>query len=146
MGEGILRGLVGRTPDAGIDVRSAGTLGIVGAPASDEAVRVARSHGVDISRHASSSANAANVEAADVVLAMTEMHVEELRERFPEAADRIHLLSMYADGSDIDVPDPVGGPVEEYESAYRMIAGYLTSALPKILALARGRSGGTDTG
>ena len=76
---------------------------------------------------------------------MTEMHVDELRARFPEAGDRIHLLSLYADGSDVDVPDPIGGPVEEYESAYRMIEGYLTSALPKIVAISRHGLGVADS-
>ena len=141
MGEGILRELALRTPEAGIVVASAGTLGIVGAPATDEAIQVARSHGVDISGHASSALTAELMQGFDLVLAMTELHVDELAQRFPDAADRTHLLSLFADGSDTDVPDPIGGPVEEYESAYRMIEGYLASALPKIVAMSRDDEG-----
>ena len=63
-----------------------------------------------------------------------------VRSRLPDAAERIHLLSLFADGTDADVPDPIGGPVEEYESAYRMIESYLKSAFPKIVALDTGGS------
>ncbi len=146
MGEGILRDLARRATEAEVEVASAGTLGIVGAPATDEAVQVARSHGVDISGHASSAVTGEMLESFDLVLAMTELHVEELAQRFPDAADRTHLLSLFADGSDTDVPDPIGGPVEEYESAYTMIEGYLTSALPKIVAMSRDDEGEADSG
>jgi len=146
MGEGILRELALRVPDAGIVVASAGTLGIVGAPATDEATTVARSHGVDISGHASSALTAELMRTFDLILAMTELHVDELAQRFPDAAGRTHLLSLFADGSDTDVPDPIGGPVEEYQSAYRMIEGYLTSALPKIVAMSRGDEGEANSG
>ena len=107
---------------------------------------VARTHGVDISEHASSATTADAMASADLVLAMTEIHVEELRGRFPDAKDKIQLLSVFADGSDVDVPDPIGGPVEEYESAYRMIEGYLTSALPKIVAMAGDDRGEANPG
>ncbi len=138
MGEGILRELAGRSPGAGLVAASAGTLGIVGAPATAEAVQVARSHGIDISGHASGALTDETMQSADLVLAMTELHVDELRQRFPDAVDRTYLLSIYADGSDTDVPDPIGGPMEEYERAYGMIEAYLTSALPKIVAMSGG--------
>jgi protein-tyrosine-phosphatase len=140
MGEGVLRDLIHRSGTAGIEVASAGTLGIVGAPATDEAVQVARAHGVDISEHRSSALTARSVSEADVILAMTAMHVAEVVSRFPEARERTTLLSVYADGSDVDVPDPIGGPVGEYESAYGMIEGYLKNALPKIAACGRAAS------
>ena len=146
MGEGILRELALRAPDAGLVVASAGTLGLVGAPATDEAIRVARSHGVDISGHASSALTAELMQSFDLILAMTELHVDELVQRFPDAAERTHLLSLFADGSDTDVPDPIGGPVDEYESAYRMIEGYLTSALPKIVEMSRDDAGEANSG
>ncbi len=146
MGEGILRELARRSSGAEVVVASAGTLGIVGAPATNEATRVARSHGVDISGHASSALTAELMQSFDLVLAMTELHVDELVQRFPDAADRTHLLSLFADASDTDVPDPIGGPVEEYESAYRMIEGYLTSALPKIVETSHDDEGEANSG
>jgi len=135
MGEGILRQMAAWTPDVGIEVASAGTLRIVGAPATREAIQVAAEHGVDISGHQSSPVTEENVRAASVVLAMTELHVDELQAEFPEAAGRIHLLSVFADGSDRDVPDPVGGPVEEYESVYAMLEELLEHALPRLAAV-----------
>ncbi len=146
MGEGILRELVRRSGAGGVEVGSAGTLGIVGAPATDEAVDVARTHGVDILGHVSSAVTSESLSSADVILAMTELHVDEMVAGFPEAKDRTALLSVYADGSDVDVPDPIGGPVEEYESVYRMIEGFLTSALPKIVAASRDGRGDNNFG
>ena len=146
MAEGILRNLAVQARRADLVVSSAGTLGIVGAPATDEAIQVARSHGIDIAGHVSSALTAEMMREAAVVLAMTELHVDELRERFPDAADRTHLLSIYADGSDTDVPDPIGGPVEEYERVFGMIEGYLASALPKLVAMSRGDEEEVDSG
>ncbi len=132
MGEGILRKLVASVPRANVEVSSAGTLGIEGAPATDEAIEVARRHGVDIGGHLSRAVTPDRVERADLILGMTALHVDELRRRFPAAVDRVHLLSVFADGSDVDVPDPIGGPTEEYERAYEMIEALLGSALPRI--------------
>jgi len=72
----------------------------------------------------------------DLVLAMTRAHGEHIASVDPEAAGRTFLLSEFADGGDVDVPDPIGAPREEYESVFEMMESYLKRALPAIMKLA----------
>lgn len=136
MAEGILKSLVPEDRRADVLVESAGTAELVGAPATEHARAVCLDHGVDISSHASSALTKDVLDRADLVVAMTHGHVEQIASLDPASAGRTFLLSELADGGDVDVPDPIGAPKEEYESAYSMIDGYLRAALPVIMKLA----------
>jgi len=133
MAEGTLRALLDGAERSDVDVTSAGTLGIVGAPATPEAVAVAAEAEVDISTHRSSALTPERVEAADLVLAMAEHHMRSILGVAPGAAPKTHLLSEYAGHGDEDVPDPIGGDVDEYRRSYELIRRLLEGALPKIL-------------
>jgi protein-tyrosine phosphatase len=139
LAEGILRALV-PTDAPSITVASAGTAGFDGAPATRLARDVARSHGVDISAHRSAALTRRVLEGADLVLAMTGEHEDDVVSLAPEARGRAFLLSEFAEGTRRDVPDPVGGTLENYEGIYAMLEGYLRRALPKIVAMAEGKA------
>ena len=70
------------------------------------------------------------------VLAMEEHHRQAAVRMAPEFADRIHLLSRYAehreDAPPMGVPDPIGGDLEEYRSVFRIIHRYVMAAVPRI--------------
>lgn len=134
MGEGILRSLV--PSGSAVSVLSAGTGGPAGMPATDLAREVCASRGIDISGHLSRSVDQELIDDADLILAMTRWHADHIASTYPGAARRTFTLSEFAVGHDEDVPDPIGGPVEDYERAYSMIEGYLKDALPSILRLA----------
>lgn len=133
MAEGTLRALLEPEPAAGIEVSSAGTLGIEGAPATREAVAVAAEAGVDISGHRSSALTVPRVDRADLILAMARHHVDEIVALVPDAEPRTHLLAEYAGRGDLDVPDPIGGDLDEYRRAYRLIRELLSAAVPRII-------------
>ncbi|MFH8624796.1 low molecular weight protein-tyrosine-phosphatase [Streptomyces vietnamensis] len=63
--------------------------------------------------------------ALDLVIALDEGHLRELRElaRTPDEAARIRLLRSYdpAAGSGLDVPDPYYGGREEFEECLEMV-------------------------
>jgi protein-tyrosine-phosphatase len=138
MAEGILRSLLSELghpaegPD-GVRVMSAGTAGLTGFPASDLARAVAESHGVDISGHLSRALTDDIVERADLILTMTRSHLDRVAAEWPEASSRTFLLSEFANGSDEDIADPMGGPRKAYGAAYDTIEEYLRLALPRIL-------------
>jgi len=138
MAEGILKASIARERAGEIRVGSAGTAGIVGRPATALAKEVSAEHGIDISEHRSSGFDRSTADSADVILAMTRGHVDEILEVAPQAREKTFLLSEFADGSDVDVPDPIGGPKEEYERVFDMLAGYVEKALPKLIELERG--------
>ncbi len=134
LAEGILEALL--PAGRGVLVGSAGTAGIVGAPATALAREVALTHGIDLSGHRSSGLERAGIDDADLVLAMTREHERAVIALAPRARARTFLLSEFAGAGTGDVPDPVGGTREEYEAVYRMLLGHLRKALPRIVALA----------
>lgn len=136
MAEGILRSLIPDRRRGDVLVESAGTAGLVGAPPTDHARSVCLKHGIDIGSHRSSGLTGMVLGRADLVLAMTRAHSEYIESVDPEAAGRTFLLSEFADGSDVDVPDPIGAPREDYESVFDMMEDYLKKALPAIMKLA----------
>jgi protein-tyrosine-phosphatase len=136
MAEGILKSLVPEERRGGVIVESAGTADLVGMPATEHAQAVCLEHGVDISSHMSSALTRTLLGRADLVIAMTHAHGAYIASVYPESAGRTFLLSELADGGDVDVPDPIGAPREDYESAFEMIEGYLLTALPSIMKLA----------
>ena len=93
---------------------SAGVAAWDGAPASPEAVAVMREIGIDISRHRSRALSRELAAGADIILAMTEAHRREIVRRFPEAADKVHLLNSFGPGPAQDVADPIGLPEDVY--------------------------------
>lgn len=138
MAEGILRSLIPEGRGAEIAVSSAGTAGLRSAPATEHAQAVCLEHGVDISHHRSRGLTEGMLAGSDLILGMTHAHVNFVGSLDPDASGRTFLLSEFADGSDHDVPDPIGGSMEEYEAAYDMMERYLAKALPAILELAGG--------
>ena len=89
-----------------VRARSAGTLGIVDAPAASNAVKVCREVGIDLSDHRSQGLSPELLDWADHVLVMEYAHATHLREYFPQVGDKLLLLGMFAGVPEIE--DPVG--------------------------------------
>jgi protein-tyrosine-phosphatase len=143
MAEGLLRTMLPPDLAGKVEVRSAGTANLEGMPATRPARKVALAHGVDIGEHASRALTREEIEAADLILAMANEHVFMSLALAPGEGSCIHLLSDFADGTDVDVPDPIGGSKKDYERAFTMISDYLRKALPKIVEMARSACSGS---
>jgi len=89
---------------------SAGTMGMVGAPASVEAVAACAERKVDISGHVSRALSRKLVEQSDLIFAMSAAHRERVIDFEPGAAEKCILL---VEGS--DVPDPIGQSRQVYD-------------------------------
>ncbi len=90
-----------------VDVRSGGTMGLIGRPADPLAVRVMGEVGVDLSAHRSAGVDAAVMAWADQVFVMELRHQLFLAEHFPAEAHK--ALQLGSLGGAMEVPDPVGG-------------------------------------
>jgi protein-tyrosine-phosphatase len=136
MAEGILRDLLSPRSLGVTDVSSAGTGAVVGLPASEHAITVCAEDGIDVAKHRSRPLSPYLLEESDLVLTMEDHHREAARRVAPDLADRIHLLARYAAGDDVGtllgVPDPIGGDLEDYRTAYAEIRDALVRALPRI--------------
>ena len=88
--------------------RSAGIATFTGSPASDNAVKVMKEIGIDLSHFRSTSMQAIFAEDFDLYVPMTYHHAMALME-YGVGKHKIYLY-------DSDVPDPYGGSVEFYRS------------------------------
>jgi protein-tyrosine-phosphatase len=124
-----------------VEVASAGTWADDGHPASDGAITVMRRRGIDLGEHRSRAVDADHLRDADIVVAMTSVHVSEILEAAPEARDKVVMLKEIpeievrdaggdrprdrvaallagarpAPRRDLDVDDPIGLPMLAYE-------------------------------
>jgi protein arginine phosphatase len=117
-------------------VESAGTMASRGIPASINAQEVMRAWGLDISSHRSKPVTADLLSSYDLILTMEKAQKESLKASYPEAADRVHLLSEMV-GRNEDIADPIGGPLSDYEDTARQLDHLLNEGLKKILRLAQ---------
>ena len=99
---------------------SAGTLGIVGAPASPEAVAAMSEIGIDLTPHRSRGLDRKILKRAGIIVAMGPDHVAELSGRFraPPGTER-WLLRAFENGPQPqpdaeELADPIGQPIEFY--------------------------------
>jgi len=120
----------------GSEIDSAGILGIMGSPPSPETVQVAQELGFEVESHRSKGVTFDLVDEADVILVMEELHRSSLVERYPEAEEKVHLLSEFhpaiKDPSRApDIFDPIGLPLEEYQRCFSLVReaveGFLAS-------------------
>ncbi len=136
MAEGLLRQqLVQAGLDSRYSVASAGTWGVNGHPASENAVIAMAERGVDISTHRARTITAADVADADLILVMSREHLLLLESTWPQYRWKMHRLSEMV-GRRKDVSDPYGGPLEEYRACADILAGYIEQGLDKIIELA----------
>jgi protein-tyrosine phosphatase len=92
---------------------------------------------MDISDHRAHSLTQADVEEADLILAMASEHVEAIEMLLPQYKPKIHLLSEMA-GRHYDIPDPGGGPLYEYLQCADELEDLIERTYPQMLKLARG--------
>jgi protein-tyrosine-phosphatase/tRNA A37 threonylcarbamoyladenosine synthetase subunit TsaC/SUA5/YrdC len=133
MAEGLFRHLVARRlgcrPDEidgqGVIVASAGIAAWSGGRASTGALTAMAEAGIDLSAHESQPLTESLIRQADVIWTMTAAHRAAILAQFPEAGDRVAVLSP----DRMDVVDPIGGPVETYRECARQIRAHLESRL-----------------
>jgi len=96
---------------------SAGVAAAEGMAASPNAVRVMAEAGVDISSHRSRPMTEELARRADMILGMTQAHVETIRALYPHAAEKTFLLREFDESLaewERGIPDPIGGSMELY--------------------------------
>jgi len=109
----------------GLVVLSAGVAATHGMPAAAHAVEVVRARGGSLHEHASRPITRDLIRHADLIVAMTNDHLEALLDQAPECAPRARLL--HPEGG--DVADPIGSDRETYLRTAQSIEQYLTRML-----------------
>lgn len=89
-----------------ITVSDAGTWTDEGLPVTREALEYGESIGVDLSKHTSRVINAKILGEHQLVIVMETGHKEAIISEFPEAANKVYVLTEIAGGTPYDIPDP----------------------------------------
>ena len=121
-------------PDLTWQVDSAGVRAVDGYPATPASATMAGRHGFDLSRHSSRALTAALVAETDLLVTMEAAHKRAILRGFPEASDRVFVLSELIGRSE-DVDDPIGLAFAEYERTYRLLEEWIGQALPRMAEL-----------
>jgi tRNA threonylcarbamoyl adenosine modification protein (Sua5/YciO/YrdC/YwlC family) len=108
-----------------VRVLSAGVAAGVGSGASPQAVEVMGARNLDLTGHSSRPLDDAVMNVADLILTMTRGHRAAILAAWPNMQERVHTLRR--DGG--DVTDPVGMPVECYQSCSEQIDQELSAWL-----------------
>jgi protein-tyrosine phosphatase len=109
---------------------------VVGAPAEETALRVAKKRGLDLSGHAGSQMNDEMARNNDLILVMTSAHKQAVEETYPESRGKVFLLGHWGAG---EVPDPYGGPESLYQAVDRQIQVAVKEWAPRLKELGMGR-------
>jgi protein-tyrosine-phosphatase len=92
MAEGLLRHEIEARNFEDVEVTSSGTWAIDGSPATSEAIRAMEGLGIGLRDHRSRHLSHADLERADLVVAMTSVHVREIGDVAPEALPKVRLM------------------------------------------------------
>lgn len=115
----------------GVEVKSAGVFAAEGSEASVHAKTVLKEKGIEAA-HRSSQLKKEHIDWATHVLAMTSGHKDMIVERFPEAKDKTFTLKQFVLGTDGDIADPFGGPIEVYRAARDELAALIDRLAEKL--------------
>ncbi len=145
MAEGLMKAMIPDELRESVIVKSAGTLGLDGHPATLYAVTTAEELGADISEHRSQGLTQELVDEANIVFAMASNHKKYFEENFPEAKENIFLLKQFdrdkTETADIDIEDPIGRSLKIYRECGREIDEELKRILPRLLELIKATLG-----
>ena len=130
LAEAIVKRMVSDAGRTDIEVSSAGVQAWAGSPASDEALLVGLERNLDISAHRSRPLTPEILDQSDLILAMSDSHIANVRRMRPDA--NVHLVTAFASvaGAARAIQDPYGGDL----SVYRRTADDLQHELSGLLA------------
>jgi L-threonylcarbamoyladenylate synthase len=128
MAEYLLRRWLGA--DTSWEVASAGVATFDGMPASEAAVDALEEEGMDASGHRSQQLTRVLVDAADLIVVMTQSHRRVILERFPKVKNKVVMLNAFNGARrNQDVEDPIGMSLD----VYRAIRDEMNAAMPDLV-------------
>jgi len=160
MAEGILKKMLKKNkfqdPEFGLDnfeVSSAGISTLNGAPASLFTVEVSKARNVDLTQHRSRQLNKQILKRSDLILAMSDEHLEYIGKMDKNALGKTYLLKAFSpsrhqigenqSASNKDespgvlyIEDPIGGTMDDYELCFLEIEKEIRRIFPELINLA----------
>jgi protein-tyrosine phosphatase len=115
-------------------ISSAGTNAIDDRPPSILASEAMNELGLDIDGHKSRALTSVMIDKADLILALSEGHLQSIHATFPGAAGKTFLLTEYSglDKNTAGIQDPYGGDIDTYRSTRDEISRHITRIASKM--------------
>ena len=112
-------------------VASAGTMAFEGDEPSEEIIEALAEMDIELPDHRSQPLTTELVREAQVIVAMTRGHRDDILERFPSAGQKVFLLRSFDPRADDDknIADPIGGNL----SVYRRCRDDIAAAIPGLV-------------
>ena len=104
-----------------IEISSAGSSAVDGAPASPLAVDVAGRRSIDLRGHRARFLDRGLVKDADLIITMGAKHRDTVGVIDPAARRYTYLLTDFCEKETGDIPDPIGYGIDEYERIYLVL-------------------------
>ncbi|MCL7747917.1 low molecular weight protein arginine phosphatase [Halalkalibacter alkaliphilus] len=129
MAEALLRSRM----DERIEVKSAGVQAFPNSPASEGTKAVLAEKGIS-AEHASQLVTEELLDWADVILTMTTSHKEMIKVFYPHVNEKLFTLKEFVDphSYDLDIADPIGGPIDSYRQTAEQIEQCLDIVTKKL--------------
>jgi protein-tyrosine phosphatase len=141
--EGVFRNLLAaRAPQLQIELDSAGTHDYhVGEPPDRRTIAAARRRGIDLAALRARTVRASDFTYYDLIVAMDEENLRELRSRAPAAAhSRLRLMMEFAPSATMRaVPDPYYGTAQGFEQVLDLLEEAAEGLLQEVLMQAERR-------
>src|SRR5262249_24362860 len=134
--------LAERAPQLSIEIDSAGTHDYhVGEPPDERAIAAARRRGIDLSTLRARTGRVSDFDYYDLVLAMEQENLPELRQRAPaQRRERIRLLMEFVPTAQPSaVPDPYYGGPQGFEQVLDLLEEAAEGLLEEMLRRAEAR-------
>jgi protein-tyrosine-phosphatase len=139
MAAGLLRHAFAAQPEPlrSLPVISAGVAARVGEPPTEHSVTALKKVGIDVSGHLSQPLTQELLDAALVVLVMTEAHRNMIEATADRPPKHLLLFREFAPGGPKEIADPFGCPLGAYEAARDEMVEAIPSLIDHIRSLIR---------
>lgn len=107
---------------APVRIASGGVAAVQGKPPHPTALRIATSLSIDLSGHAASPLDDRTVAASDVIFVMDIPLLVAMQRRFPQARQKVFLLTCLAADSPLEIADPVDGDDSRFQACFDHIS------------------------
>lgn len=156
MAEGILKNMLKENKLDNFEVTSAGTSSLEGALPSLFTMEVSKARNVNLTQHRSRQLNKQILREADLILAMSDEHLEHIKKINKTALEKTHLLKVFPQHYPTFPPevnlsriknenkkpgvsyikDPIGGSIDDYNQCFEEIEKEIRRIFPMLICLA----------
>lgn len=116
-------------------ILSAGINPMEGMTPPKNTIEVLKNEGINVSSYEAKRVTPKMIKKADLVLVMQDYHKESVNS-ISEDEEKIYLLKEYCasgnEGGNLNIPDPIGKPLESYEVCLKTIKECLNKLIQKL--------------